>query len=117
MAYMQYWLLNYGGNCSTLPGKWQTSGSSCYKNSVDAVPAPSTAPIGQLSQLKLSGSVTSKGKDTLILTDGTRSIAMGLDSVLGLASGWNESEFNNQRQDFGEQCNDGCANLHWPDFD
>lgn len=95
MAYMQYWLLNYGSGCEDLNAGWHQSGSSCYKNSAYAVPAPATTSITQLSQLKLTASAAANGKDTLIFSNGTQSKAMGADTVLDLATaGWNESEFN-----------------------
>ena len=95
MAYMQYWLLNYGTGCEDLKAGWHQSDLDCYKNSRYAVPAPATTSILQLSQLKLTASASANGKDTLIFSNGTQSKAMGADTVLDLATaGWNESEFN-----------------------
>ncbi|GLQ98930.1 hypothetical protein [Dyella mobilis] len=91
-VFMQYWLINYGG--SSCPSGWGSDGQGdCYRNSA-ATTAPDV-PITKLASLKLSGSVVSGGKDTVIFTDGTEAYSSsGKDSVTDLAGVWNESEFN-----------------------
>jgi len=88
-AFMQYWLINYG----TCPSGWNTFSPDCYKNSA-AVSVPLQA-IGQLANLKLSGTAVTSGTDTLVFTTETEAYSTtGKDSVVDLATGWNESEFN-----------------------
>jgi hypothetical protein len=89
-AFMQYWLINYGNSC---PSGWNRSRPDCYKNSA-AVSVPTVA-ITQLSNLKLSGSAVNNGIDTLIFTTETEAYSTtGKDTVVDLATAWNESEFN-----------------------
>ena len=91
-AFMQYWLIGYGATC---PSKaWMSAeGTDCYRNSA-AVTVPKL-PITDLNTFRLVGSAVAKGKDTLIFTG--ESIAYsttGLDSVVDLATDWEQSEFN-----------------------
>jgi hypothetical protein len=89
-AFMQYWLINYGNKC---PSGWNSYSGSCYKNSA-AVSVPKQA-ISTLANLKLSGTAVSGGNDTLVFTTPTKAYSTtGKDSVVDLATGWNESEFN-----------------------
>jgi len=88
-AFMQYWLINYG----TCPSGWFTYSPDCYKNS-SGVTVPEEA-ISTLATLKVSGKAVAKGKDTLVFTAGTEAYSTtGKDSVVDLASAWQESEFN-----------------------
>jgi hypothetical protein len=91
-AFMQYWLIGIG----TCPsgGGWISDGEGdCYKNST-AAKVPTIA-ITQLSQLKMSGTAVSGGKDTLVFTNGTEAYTTsGADTVADLATAWNASEFN-----------------------
>ena len=91
-VFMQYWLIGYGG--SSCPSGFGSDGEGdCYKNSA-AVTAPDV-PITQLANLKLSGTAVAGGNDTAVFTNGTEAYTIsGKDSVLDLASAWNESEFN-----------------------
>ncbi len=91
-AFMQYWLIGYGG--TTCPSGFGSDGSGdCYKNSA-AVSAPDV-PATQLANLKLSGTVVSGGNDTVVFTNGTKAYTVtGKDSVLKIATVWKESEFN-----------------------
>jgi len=92
--FIQYWLLNYG----TCPSGWNTYSSDCWKNS-SAVAVP-TFPITELSSLALwAGAATDT--DTILLTTGSfpgggdASYSFTApDSVLDLATGWNEAEYN-----------------------
>lgn len=86
-----YWLIGYGNTC---PSGWFGGGSgSCYKNS-DGVTAPNV-PATQLANLKLTGTATVGGNDTLVFTNGTKAYSMSAsDSVLGIASVWDRADFN-----------------------
>jgi hypothetical protein len=89
VAFMQYWLINWGNAC---PRGWFKFSTDCYTNSA-GVTAPQEA-ITNLKKLKLAGS-TKKGVDTLVFTVGTQAYSTtGLDSVVDLATAWTESEFN-----------------------
>lgn len=88
-AFMQYWLINYG----SCPSGWNTSGSSCWKNSA-AVAVPQQA-ISTLSTQQVSATAVNGGSDTFVFTVGGKAYSTtGSDSVVGLATGWNASEFN-----------------------
>ncbi|WP_267224715.1 hypothetical protein [Dyella silvae] len=91
-VFMQYWLIGYGGH--RCPSGWGSDGSGdCYKNSAAAT-APDV-PATQLGNVKLTGTVTAGGNDTVVFTNGTQAYSSsGKDSVLYLAQVWNVSEFN-----------------------
>lgn len=91
-VFMQYWLIGYGGR--RCPSGWGSDGAGdCYKNSAAAT-APDV-PATQLANVKLTGTVTSGGNDTVVFTNGTTAYSSsGKDSVLYLATVWKESEFN-----------------------
>ena len=90
-AFMQYWLINYGSTCPS--GGWISYSGSCYKNSA-AVSVPKIA-ITQLANLKLAASAVANGNDTLVFTTATDAYSTsGKDSVVYLATDWNQSEFN-----------------------
>jgi hypothetical protein len=89
-AFMQYWLIDYGNTC---PSGWNAYQGSCYKNSA-AVTVPKQ-PITELASLKLSGTAVLNGNDTLVFTTPTKAYSTtGKDSVVDLATDWNQSEFN-----------------------
>jgi hypothetical protein len=91
-VFMQYWLIGYGS--SRCPSGFASDGEGdCYKNS-SAATAPDVAAT-QLANVKLTGTVTSGGNDTVVFTNGTTAYSSsGKDSVLYLATVWKESEFN-----------------------
>lgn len=91
-VFMQYWLIGYGG--SSCPSGFGSDGAGdCYRNSAAAI-APDV-PATQLGNLKLTGTVSSGGTDTVVFTNGTQAYsASGNDSVLYLAQVWDVSEFN-----------------------
>lgn len=91
-VFMQYWLIGYGG--TSCPSGFGSDGEGdCYKNS-SAATAPDVAAT-QLANVKLTGTVTSGGNDTVVFTNGTKAYSSsGKDSVLYLATVWKESEFN-----------------------
>jgi len=90
-AFIQYWLIGYGNTC---PSGWFGGGSgSCYKNSA-GVTAPNV-PATQLAKLKLTGTATIGGNDTLVFTNGTKAYSLSAsDSVLGIATVWSQADFN-----------------------
>ncbi len=89
-AFMQYWLIDFGNRC---PRGWNSFSGSCFRNS-RAVAVPQV-PISELANLKLSGSAVLNGRDTLVFTTATEAFSTtGKDSVVDLATAWNESEFN-----------------------
>jgi hypothetical protein len=89
-AFMQYWLINYDTTC---PNGWNSYGGDCYTNSA-AVGVPKEV-ITKLKTLSISGSAVAGGLDTLIMYVGkTAYKTTGEDSVVYLATGWQESEFN-----------------------
>jgi len=99
-VFMQYWLLDWGTTC---PGGWNTYNNgviNCWKNSsASSVPALSLSDLPSLSVT----AETSGGTDTVILSTQSGNIsAVGSDSVLDLAAGWNAAEFNV----FGDCCSD-----------
>ncbi|MDR3389714.1 MAG: hypothetical protein P4L92_21950 [Rudaea sp.] len=91
-VFMQYWLIGYGG--TRCPSGWGSDGAGdCYRNS-SGVSAPDE-PITGLASMKLSGSATSGGNDTITFTYGTKAYTVSAkDSVVDLASVWKQSEFN-----------------------
>jgi hypothetical protein len=89
-VFMQYWLINYNNSC---PNGWNSFQSDCYTNS-NAVGAPKEA-IKTLKTLKISATAVKGGLDTNVFTAGTHAYSTtGKDSVVYLATGWQESEFN-----------------------
>jgi hypothetical protein len=95
-VFMQYWL--FFSRRERCPSGWDNGGSSegvqsCYKNS--ATVAVPDVQASQLATVKLSGSTVANGNDTLTFTVGTEAYSTtGKDSVLEMASTWNQSEFN-----------------------
>lgn len=89
-AFMQYWLINWNTTC---PSGWNSFSNDCYTNSA-AVGVPKEV-ISKLKTLEISGSAVARGLDTLIMFVGTKAYkTTGKDSVVYLATGWKESEFN-----------------------
>jgi hypothetical protein len=94
--FMQYWLFFSGEE--RCPSGWGNGGFSegvqaCYKNS--ATVALPDVKASALATVKLSGSAVSGGNDTLTFTIGTQAYSTsGKDSVLKIASTWDQSEFN-----------------------
>jgi len=91
-VFMQYWLINYGS--SRCPSGFGSDGEGdCYKNSAAAT-APDV-PATQLANVKLTGTAASGGNDTAVFTNGTTAYSTsGKDSVLYLATVWEQVEFN-----------------------
>lgn len=93
--FMQYWLLNYSGQC---PDNWDSSGGSCYRNSSKAISIPSQS-ISALPDLLLRGSTTASGSNgatdalTLFTSKSAYAVNEGA-SYLDLYDYWDTAEFN-----------------------
>jgi hypothetical protein len=101
-VFIEYWLLDYPSPCPA--GNWiyypgtATTAPGCFMNTTPTLLGPQ--PLADLSNLKLSGSV-SNGADIVMLATGTGDIsAASQDSILDLAQGWTGAEFNV----FGDCC-------------
>ncbi|WP_230411252.1 hypothetical protein [Collimonas humicola] len=105
-TFIQTWIFNYGvhrnGNACPKGFNYDApdstsfggSGNDCYGNSPSVVIAKQL-PITALASLKLSGSATANGTDTVITTYGTNAYSSSVkDSVSNIASGWTQAEFN-----------------------
>ena len=91
IAFMQYWLIHYGNTCP--PGGWMSYSGDCYRNSA-AVSTP-VQPLAQLADLKVTGTATLGGNDTLVFsTLGNAYSTSGKDTVVNLAQSWNAAEYN-----------------------
>jgi hypothetical protein len=91
VAFMQYWLINYGSSCP--PGGWMAYSGDCYRNSA-GVSVP-TQVITQLGSLVLTGSAVKGGIDTFVMTTAADAYSTtGKDSVVDLAGAWKAAEFN-----------------------
>jgi hypothetical protein len=92
IAFMQYWLINYGNRCPS-GGGWMAYEGDCYKNSA-SVRVPRLA-ISALDTTKMSGTAVLDGNDTLVFSaDGDAYSTNGKDTVTDLATDWTASEFN-----------------------
>lgn len=90
VAFMQYWLIDYGAAC---PAGWAAFDASCFLNG-PAVSAPPMA-IAQIKTTKLSATAVKGGLDTLVLTTKRKAYSVtGDDGVVYLAKGWRGTEFN-----------------------
>jgi hypothetical protein len=100
-AFMQYWLINWNATC---PNGWFTFSNDCYTNS-SAVGVPQFA-ITKLKTMTLTGSATLNGTDVLTFMQATHAYSTsGPDSMVDLATGWNQSEFNVIGDGGGSQAN------------
>ena len=96
-VFMQYWLINKNSPCPA--GGWTyypgspTTSKGCFRNSNGAVIA--AQPIANLGGLRLRGTATPGGQDSVLMTTpgGTIS-AVGQDTVVNLANFWSGAEFN-----------------------
>lgn len=92
-AFMQYWLIHYTGGSVHCPSGWFSFSDDCYKNSA-SVQVPRQA-VTELPHISIAGSAVAGGLDTLVMTTATQAYSTtGQDSVVFLATGWHESEFN-----------------------
>ena len=89
-AFIQYWLINYNATC---PSGWMASGGDCFTNSA-AVNVPAQA-ITNLGNLSLTGLANAGGNDIFIMAVGSNVYSVqGVDTVVFLAQGWQDAEFN-----------------------
>jgi hypothetical protein len=103
-SFMQYWLIHYTGGSVHCPGGWNNFSDDCYKNST-AVGVP-LQPITELPNMSISGAAVHAGIDTFVTTTATQAYTTtGQDSVVYLADGWHESEFNVVGDGGGSQAN------------
>ncbi|MEI9930969.1 MAG: hypothetical protein WDM89_10560 [Rhizomicrobium sp.] len=103
-AFMQYWLIHYSGGSIHCPSGWNSFSTDCYKNS-KAITVPQE-PITDLPQITLTGNAVANGNDTLKFVDGSNAYSTsGLDTVMYLAAGWMEGEFNVIGDGGGSQAN------------
>ena len=100
-AFIQYWLINYNATC---PSGWTASGGDCFTNSAAVnVPAQTITNLGNLS---LTGQVNSGGNDIFIMAVGSNVYSVqGVDTVVFLAQGWQDAEFNVVGDCCGSQAN------------
>jgi hypothetical protein len=92
-SFMQYWLIHYSGGAVHCPSGWNSFSDDCYKNSA-AVGVP-LQPITELPNMSISGTAVHGGTDTFVTTTASNAYTTtGSDSVVALADGWHESEFN-----------------------
>jgi hypothetical protein len=92
-SFMQYWLIHYTGGTVHCPSGWLSFSDDCFKNSA-AVSVPLQA-IKELPNMSISGTAVHGGIDTFVTTTATQAYTTtGQDSVVFLADGWHESEFN-----------------------
>ncbi len=91
-VFIESWLLGWG--FSACPRGWQSDGQGdCVINS--AFTAAPDVSITSLGKLSLSGSATAGGNDTVVFSNGTNAFSLSAkDSVVDIASVWNEAEFN-----------------------
>ncbi len=100
VAFIQYWLINYGPTCPATGGPggtgWISFSNDCYGNS-NAVVITGSPPlnISKLSQMVVAGQAAAGGNDTLTMTlNGTAYSTSDHDSVVSLANYWQTAEFN-----------------------
>ncbi|MBV8896521.1 MAG: hypothetical protein JO051_08415 [Acidobacteriaceae bacterium] len=93
-ASMQYWLIGYNANCPAGQGWNQVSilGTSCFKNSNNAVTVPSQ-PITNMANWTFTGTATSSG-DSVSMATGTNAYTATGDNVVAASSAWTIAEFN-----------------------
>jgi hypothetical protein len=93
-ASMQYWLVSYNANCPTGQGWNQVPvlGTSCWKNSTNAVAVPSQ-PITNMANWTFTGTATSTG-DSVTMSTGTVVKTISGDNVVAASTAWTIAEFN-----------------------
>jgi len=93
-ASMQYWLISFNANCPAGQGWNQVPvlGTSCFKNSNNAVAVPSQ-PITNMANWTLTGTATAAG-DSITMSTGTNAFTASGDNVVAASSAWTIAEFN-----------------------
>jgi len=94
-AFIQNWLFIPSGK--SCPAGWTNYSTSsyngCYKNSASV--ATTQVPLTGLASVKLAGSASTSGLDTVTFTYGTTAKAISQNgSTLDVGATWNQSEFN-----------------------
>jgi hypothetical protein len=93
LAFMQYWLVNYGSPSRACPTGWTTVVPNCVITSA-GIPVPAQ-PLSNLANLSVTGTAVSGGNDTVTLSTGANTYAKsGNDNVIGLANTWTTAEYN-----------------------
>jgi hypothetical protein len=95
VAFMQYWLLNYGPTATKkCPSGWSPSSSNCFINSASVTVPSGPTPVGFIADVALQGNASS-GSDIVEFFPGNGTIlSVSASSVLGLSQQWNQAEFN-----------------------
>jgi hypothetical protein len=89
-VFIQYWLLEWKSTC---PSGWNSYGEDCWKNGKLAS-APNI-PATELGDETLFAGATPGGDDWVQFFFGSEGfLASGADSVLDIATVWNQAEFN-----------------------
>ncbi|WP_323117683.1 hypothetical protein [Burkholderia alba] len=98
-VFIQNWVYPSANDYSNLgcPSGWgdatDSNGAACYTNS-SATTVPAVA-ASQLASLKLSGSASVNGNDTVTFTDGTEAYSASQPgNTTDLGAWWNSAEFN-----------------------
>ncbi|MEA2554565.1 MAG: hypothetical protein QOJ65_2741, partial [Fimbriimonadaceae bacterium] len=90
VAFIQYWLINYG--TTSPPGSgWIQFGSDWYRNSTSFSIVPTQA-ISNLKNLVLGGT-TQATNDSYQFNDGNTAYSATGDNSVNAAAGWNTAEF------------------------
>lgn len=110
-AYMEYWLIGYNAAC---PAGWHaTAGyptatdTSCWVDSAAVSVASQPIPVMNLATLSLTATANggAGGNDTAYIGMPGSVHATNLDSMLNLAPGWTDAEFNIFGSTNGRQAN------------
>lgn len=93
-ASMQYWLISYNTNCPAGQGWNQIAlfGTSCWKNSANAVAVP-FQPITNMANWRFTGTSTATG-DSVSMFDGTMVHTTNGDNAVAASTAWTMAEFN-----------------------
>jgi hypothetical protein len=94
--FIQYWLLFYNTTCPAGWGQFTFSGGTtiyCVRNASGAATSVPTQAIGNLGNLKLSGSVTSTSDQATLTISGVAHAKSG-DNSVAASAGWTQAEFN-----------------------
>jgi len=93
-ASMQYWLISYNKNCPAGQNWNQIAlfGTSCWKNSANAVAVPNQ-PITNMANWRFTGTSTSTG-DSVTMSTGTNVYTTNGDNAVAASTAWTMAEFN-----------------------
>ena len=89
-VFIQYWLITYGSTC---PSGWIAYSGDCYKNSA-ATAAPQVS-ITNLDNISVTAVANAGSTDSLVVAVVSNLYMVNAqDSVVNLAQGWQDAEFN-----------------------